>query len=59
MVVEGEEDLMVLPVIAAAPIGSIVYYGSPPISGNEGLVEVIITKETKKIVKDLINQFTK
>lgn len=59
IVVEGEEDLMVIPVIAIAPIGSIVYYGSPPISGKEGLVEVIVTKEIKNRVKELINQFTK
>ncbi len=57
IIVEGEEDLMVLPVIAAAPAGSVVYYGSPPISGVEGLVEVKVTSSLKKLVKHLLTQF--
>ncbi len=59
MIVKGEEDLLVLPAIAAAPIGSVVYYGSPPISGTEGLVEVTVTREIKQKVKELMSQFTR
>jgi pantetheine-phosphate adenylyltransferase len=58
LVIDGEEDLLVLPVIQAAPIGSVVYYGSPPISGTEGLVEVIVTKEIKQKVKEIMLSFT-
>lgn len=57
LVVDGEEDLLTLPSIVHAPVGSILYYGSPPSSGVEGLVEVPITEELKKTVKDLLSHF--
>lgn len=57
IIVSGEEDLLVLPVIAIAPVGSYVYYGSPPISGTEGLVEVVVTALLKEQVKLLLNKF--
>ncbi len=57
LIVEGEEDLLVLPAIAAAPVGSIVYYGSPPISGMEGLVEVIVSTSLKKQVTHILSKF--
>ena len=40
IVIEGEEDLLVLPVVAFFPPGSTVFYGQP----NEGLVAVSIDK---------------
>lgn len=57
IVVDGEEDLLVLPAIDYAPIGSFVYYGSPPVSGNEGLVEVKVTLKMKRTVRLLMKQF--
>lgn len=51
--VEGEEDLLVLPVIIEAPIGAVVYYGQP----GKGLVEVVVTKQTKKKAIELLKQF--
>ena len=42
--VEGEEDLLVLPVCIYAPENAIVMYGQP----NEGLVIVKITPEIRK-----------
>lgn len=54
IVVDGEEDLLVLPVVVYMPVGTIVYYGQP----NIGLVEVIITEETKKKARELLAQFT-
>lgn len=51
--IEGEEDLLTLPVIVHAPIGSIVYYGQPQV----GLVEVIVTEEKKKEAQILLSQF--
>ena len=40
----GEEDLAVLPLILAAPLNAIIYYGQP----NEGLVEIRVSE----IIKD-------
>jgi pantetheine-phosphate adenylyltransferase len=53
-VIDGEEDLLVLPAILYAPIGSIVYYGQP----DHGIVEVAVTRETKDLVQKLLQQFT-
>ncbi|HUD19955.1 MAG TPA: pantetheine-phosphate adenylyltransferase [Patescibacteria group bacterium] len=58
LVIDGEEDLLTLPVIVHAPIGSIVYYGHPPSTGREGLVEVVVTKEKKTEVARLLTRFT-
>ncbi|MFQ6077154.1 MAG: GTP-dependent dephospho-CoA kinase family protein [Candidatus Bathyarchaeia archaeon] len=43
VVVEGEEDLLTLPVIACAPEGSLVIYGQPSL----GIVLVRVTQEMK------------
>lgn len=62
--VEGEEDLLTLPAILAAPLESVLYYGQPPIEAwacgpvVEGLVEVVVTKEKKAEAQELLNQFT-
>lgn len=42
--IEGEEDLMVLPLILSMPLGSLVVYGQP----GEGLVAVEVSEESKK-----------
>lgn len=44
VIVEGEEDLLTLPVIALAPIGSVAVYGQP----REGIVIVEVTEERKR-----------
>lgn len=54
IVISGEEDLLALPAIIHAPVGSVVYYGQP----GEGLVEVLVTEEKKKEAKGLLEQFT-
>jgi pantetheine-phosphate adenylyltransferase len=58
LVVSGEEDLLTLPAIAHAPIGSIVYYGSPMATGVEGLVEVVVTEAKKQEIQGLLVKFT-
>ena len=52
--VEGEEDLLVLPVVVYAPIGSIVYYGQPDV----GMVEVVVTQEKKEEAIALLTKFS-
>jgi cytidyltransferase-like protein len=51
--VDGEEDLLVLPVIVHAPLGSIVYYGQPDV----GIVEVIVTDALKQKANDFLQKF--
>lgn len=74
LVVEGEEDLLTLPAIAHAPVGSFVYYGQPPMAAwarfvgaearracgsvYEGLVEVEVTEEKKREIIALLKEFT-
>jgi uncharacterized protein (UPF0218 family) len=57
LVVSGEEDLLALPAIAYAPAGSIIYYGSPPSTGVQGLVEVAVTEAKKHEVLELLDKF--
>ena len=49
--VDGEEDLLVIPVCIHAPENSIVMYGQP----NEGLVIVTITPEIRAKVQKILN----
>jgi len=49
--VDGEEDLLVLPVCIHAPKNSIVIYGQP----NEGLVIVTITPEIRAKVQKILD----
>jgi pantetheine-phosphate adenylyltransferase len=64
LVVSGEEDLLALPAIVHAPLGSIIYYGQPPrgdrmLQGaTEGIVEVVVTKEKQKEILELLHKFT-
>ncbi len=44
IIVEGEEDLAVLPATLSAPLGSVVVYGQP----GRGLVIVKVSEEKKK-----------
>ena len=52
LVVDGEEDLLVLPVCLFAPENSVVMYGQP----NEGLVIAEITTEIRDKVQKIVNQ---
>lgn len=51
ILVTGEEDLLVLPVVLYAPENSIVMYGQP----NEGLVVVEVNQKTKNTAKTLMD----
>ena len=50
--IDGEEDLLALPLFAMAPKGSVVLYGQP----LEGIVLVNITEEKQNQAKDLMNK---
>ena len=49
--VDGEEDLLVIPVCIFAPENSVVMYGQP----NEGLVLVHVTPETQAKVQKILD----
>ena len=51
VVVEGEEDLLVLPLMAWMPIGSVVVYGQP----REGMVVVTLTEERRRWAKKFMD----
>ncbi len=51
--VDGEEDLAVIPLVLAAPIGAAVLYGQP----GEGVVLRIVDEEAKREAEYLLNLF--
>jgi len=52
ILVNGEEDLLVIPVCIFAPENSVVLYGQP----NEGLVIVSVTQEIRNKTQNLLNR---
>ena len=54
IVVNGEEDLLVLPVAVYAPDNSVILYGQP----NEGLVLVRLTEEIRNRAKSIMNSMS-
>ena len=55
IVVDGEEDLAVIPMVIAAPLGAIVLYGQP----NEGVVLRTVTPEAKETAQKFLSHFTR
>jgi len=62
-ITEGEEDLLVIPLVAALPleeqVKNIVFYGQPPVTDSknpipEGIVLVDVNKKIQNICKNLI-----
>lgn len=51
--VKGEEDLLTLPAILLAPLGSSVWYGQQAV----GAVRVLVTEKKKEKVYNLLRQF--
>jgi hypothetical protein len=51
IIVDGEEDLLVIPVCISAPENSVVMYGQP----NEGLVVVRITPKIRAKVQKILD----
>ncbi|MDD4138386.1 MAG: GTP-dependent dephospho-CoA kinase family protein [Methanoregula sp.] len=53
--VEGEEDLAVIPMVIAAPLGSVVLYGQP----HKGVVLREVTPEAQATARQFLEQFTR
>jgi uncharacterized protein (UPF0218 family) len=51
--VEGEEDLAVLPLVLAAPAGTVILYGQP----GEGVVFREVDREAKALAAAFVNRF--
>lgn len=54
IIVNGEEDLLVLPVAVYAPDNSVILYGQP----NEGLVLVRLTEEVRNRAKSIMDSMS-
>ncbi|MFY9869988.1 MAG: GTP-dependent dephospho-CoA kinase family protein [Candidatus Nitrosopolaris sp.] len=50
VIVDGEEDLLTLPILVLVPLGSVVLYGQP----FKGIVIVNVDSKTRKTAKDLM-----
>ena len=53
VMVDGEEDLAVIPLVIAAPYGAIVLYGQP----HQGVVVRIVNPEAKETARNLLSHF--
>ena len=54
ILVNGEEDLAVLPALLISPLRFTIYYGQP----GEGLVEIPVTEQNKEKAYELVSKFT-
>lgn len=54
ILINGEEDLAVLPVLLIAHLGCSVFYGQP----DKGMVEVEVSLESKERAHELVSKFT-
>ncbi len=53
IIVDGEEDLAVIPMVIAAPLGSIVIYGQP----GEGVVLRTVTPDAQETAREYLKRF--
>jgi GTP-dependent dephospho-CoA kinase len=51
--VDGEEDLAVIPLILAAPLGAIILYGQP----HKGVVMRTVNREAQQIAQQFLDHF--
>lgn len=52
VLIHGEEDLLVIPLILLQPLQSTIYYGQP----GQGMVEVIVTETLKEKIHALLSK---
>jgi hypothetical protein len=55
IIVEGEEDLAVIPLICLLPENSLVVYGQP----DEGVVAIRVTEDKKILIHDILGRMEK
>jgi len=55
IVVNGEEDLAVIPAVIEAPLGTAIVYGQP----GEGMVIIVTTREKKEKANSLLREILK
>jgi uncharacterized protein (UPF0218 family) len=55
IVVNGEEDLSVIPLVIAAPVGSVVLYGQP----HQGVVVRTVDPQAKEKARELLSYFVR
>ena len=60
IIVEGEEDLLVIPLAIDSPNGTIIAYGQPPMvnDGKEGIVVLEVDNNLKRTCQKLLERFT-
>jgi pantetheine-phosphate adenylyltransferase len=51
--ITGEDDLVVLPLILMAPLGTVIYYGQP----DMGLVKILVSENSKEKAYNLVTKF--
>ena len=54
ILVDGEEDLSVLPAVLLSPLNTLIFYGQP----NQGLVHIKVTENSKAKALSLLQKFT-
>ncbi len=52
--VSGEEDLVVLPFLLAAPLGFVILYGQPKL----GVVKIVVSEQSKEKAYVIVDNFT-
>jgi hypothetical protein len=55
VIVEGEEDLAVIPLVIAAPEGAVILYGQP----HQGVVLRIVNSEAKNVARQFLSHFVR
>lgn len=53
VLVDGEDDLSVIPLILASPLGNHIFYGQP----REGIVEIQVDEENKAKIRQIVSKF--
>lgn len=53
IIIDGEDDLSVMPLILASPLGNHIFYGQP----GEGVVEIQVNEENKAKIREIVSKF--
>ncbi len=58
--INGEEDLVVLPLVLCSSLNTTIYYGQPPqrlgFAGQAGIVRVVVSEESKNKAYNLVSR---